>query len=91
VPLDSSSNWKYDNSILVPPATNISPLTLNPVRAIPLKPLLPPPPLRAKVLRGRRFRQMVQVLEILLHPRIPPLSLVRGVFLSFLRQFCGEA
>jgi hypothetical protein len=50
---------------------NISPLTLNPVRAIPLKSLLPAPPLRAKVFRGRRVRRMVQVL------RIPPLSLVR--------------
>jgi hypothetical protein len=55
---------------------------LHSVRPIPLKPLLPAPPLRAKVLRRRRFRRMVQVPEILLHPRIPPLSLVRGgVFL----------
>jgi hypothetical protein len=56
---------------------NISPLTLNPVRAIPLKSLLPAPPLRAKVFRGRRVRRMVQVLKILLDARIPPLSLVR--------------
>lgn len=80
---DSSSNSRYDTSFHArnaPPrsqSATVTSLTPTPVRAVPIKPLLPAPPVRAKVLRGRRLCRMVQVPKILRPARVPPLSLVR--------------
>ena len=68
---------EYTSSLPPPATSHCNQANATPVRPIPLKPILPAPPLRAKVLRGRRLCRMVQVPKILRPARVPPLSLVR--------------